>query len=60
MKFNAKTRKAIYAASAPITAILVVVGVEQNAAAVYVGGAIACLNIVMAFLNVPDSEDDNG
>ena len=50
---NAKVRKAIYAISVPLLAVLVVLGVEQSAAAAYVAFGIAAANIIMAFLNVP-------
>lgn len=54
--FNAKVRKAIYALSAVTIPLLVVVGVDQRDAAVYVAAAIAVANVVMAFLNVPGDE----
>lgn len=57
---NARFRKAIYLASVPAIAVLVVLGVEQTAAAAYVGGALALANIVMAALNVPGDDDGDG
>lgn len=55
--FNAKTRKAIYALSAVAIPLLVVLGVPQHDAAVYVAAAIAVANVAMAFLNVPGEEE---
>ena len=54
--FTARVRKSIYALSAVTIPLLVVVGVDQHAAAVYVAAGIAVLNVVMAFLNVPGDE----
>ena len=54
--FTAKVRKSIYALSAVAIPLLVVVGVDSNAAAVYVAAAIGVANVVMAFLNVPGDE----
>ena len=54
--FTAKTRKAIYALSVPLLAVLVVLGIEQTTAAAYVALAVAVANLVMAFLNVPGDE----
>ncbi len=56
--FTAKVRKSIYALSAVIIPLLVVVGVPQHEAAVYVAAAVAVANVVMAFLNVPGDEDE--
>jgi hypothetical protein len=55
---NPKVRKSIYALSAVIIPLLVVVGVPQHEAAVYVAAAVAVANVVMAFLNVPGDEDE--
>jgi len=54
--FTAKVRKAIYALSIPLLAVLVVLGVEQTAAAAYVALGVALANIVMALLNVPGDD----
>ena len=54
--FTAKVRKAIYAISIPLLAVLVVLGVEQTAAAAYIALGVAAANLVMAFLNVPGDE----
>jgi len=56
MLSNPKVRKAIYALSVPLLAVLVVLGVEQSAAAAYVALGVAIANIVMALLNVPGDE----
>jgi hypothetical protein len=53
---TAKVRKSIYALSAVAIPLLVVVGVDQHDAAVYVAAAIGVANVVMAFLNVPGDE----
>ena len=53
---TAKVRKAIYALSIPLLAVLVVLGVEQSAAAAYVALGLAVANLVMAFLNVPGDD----
>ena len=53
---NPKLRKAIYALSIPLLAVLVILGVEQSAAAAYVALGVALANIVMAFLNVPGDD----
>ena len=53
---SAKIRKAIYALSVPLLAVLVVFGVEQTAAAAYVALGLAVANLVMAFLNVPGDD----
>ena len=55
--FTAKVRKAIYALSAPIIAVLIVVGVEADSAAAFVAAGLAVANLVMAFLNVPGDDD---
>ena len=54
--FTAKVRKAIYALSIPLLAVLVVLGVEQTAAAAYVALGVALANIVMALMNVPGDD----
>jgi hypothetical protein len=54
---TAKVRKAIYALSAVLIPLLVVLGVEQAAAAVWVATGVAVANLVMAFLNVPGDEE---
>lgn len=53
---TAKVRKSIYALSAVLIPALVVIGVDANAAAVYVAAALGVANVVMAFLNVPGDE----
>jgi hypothetical protein len=53
---TAKVRKAIYALSAVLIPLLVVIGVDANDAAVYVAAALGVANVVMAFCNVPDGE----
>lgn len=55
--FTAKVRKAIYALSAVVVPLLIIVGVEATAAAAYVAVAVAVANLGMAFLNVPDDEE---
>ena len=55
--FTAKVRKAIYALSAVLVPLLIVLGIESNAAATYVAVGVAVANLVMAFLNVPDDAD---
>ena len=54
--FTAKVRKAIYALSAVVIPLLVVLGVDANDAAVYVAAAVAVANVIMAFLNVADDD----
>ncbi len=54
--FTAKVRKSIYALSVVLIPLLVVLGVETNAAATYVAVGVAVANLVMAFLNVPGDE----
>lgn len=53
---TAKVRKAIYALSAVLIPLLIVLGIEANAAATYVAVGVAVANLAMAFLNVPDEE----
>lgn len=53
---TAKVRKSIYALSAVVIPLLVVVGVEASDAAVYVAAVVGVANVVMAFLNVPGDE----
>ena len=53
-------RKAVYLASTPISAALIVAGVRTEAALAYVGAGLAVANIVMAYLNVPGDEDGDG
>ena len=60
MPVSAKVRRAIYLASAPIVALLVILGVESSQAAVYVAAALAVGNIIMAALNVPGDDDGDG
>jgi len=55
---TAKVRKSIYALSAVLIPLLIVLGVEADSAAVYVAAAVAVVNVVMAFLNVPGEPDD--
>jgi hypothetical protein len=55
--FTAKVRKSIYALSAVLIPLLIVLGIEANAAATYVAVAVAVANLVMAFLNVPGDEE---
>ena len=57
MKLTAKVRKAIYAFSAVLIPLLIVIGMEAQAAAAWVAAGLGVANVVMAFLNVP--EDDN-
>jgi hypothetical protein len=54
--FNARTRKAIYALSAVLIPLLIVLGVEQQAAAAWVAAAVAVANLAMAIMNVPGDE----
>ena len=54
--FTSRVRKSIYALSAVLIPLLVVLGVDANSAAVYVAAAVAVANVVMAFLNVADDE----
>lgn len=56
--FTAKVRKAIYALSAVLVPLLIVLGIESNAAATYVAVGVAVANLAMAFLNVPDDNTD--
>ena len=53
---TAKVRKAIYALSAVLIPLLIVLGVEANAAATWAAAGVAVANVVMAFLNVPGDE----
>lgn len=53
---NARTRKAIYALSAVVIPLLIVVGVDQHDAAVYVAAAVGVANVALAFFNVPGDE----
>ncbi len=53
---NARVRKSIYALSAVLIPLLVVLGIEANAAATYVAVGVAVANLIMAFLNVPEDE----
>lgn len=55
---TAKVRKAIYALSAVLIPLLVVIGMEAQAAAVWVAAGLGVANVVMAFLNVPEDDDD--
>jgi hypothetical protein len=50
---SAKVRKAIYALSAVLIPLLIVLGVEANAAAVWVAAGVAVANLLMAIANVP-------
>ena len=56
--FSAKVRKAIYALSAVLIPLLVVLGVEQTAAAVYVAAGVAVANLLMAIANVPGDPEE--
>lgn len=58
--FTAKVRKSIYALSAVLIPLLIVLGVEANAAAAWVAAGLAVANVVMAFANVPGDEDGDG
>ena len=58
--FTAKVRKSIYALSAVLIPLLIVLGVEANAAAAWVAAAVAVANVVMAFLNVPGDDEPGG
>ena len=53
-----KVRKSIYALSAVLIPLLIVLGVEQSAAAAWVAAGVAVANVVMAFLNVPGEDPD--
>ena len=53
---TAKVRKAIYALSAVLIPLLVVIGMEAQAAAVWIAAGLGVANVVMAFLNVPEDE----
>jgi C4-dicarboxylate transporter len=55
--FTAKVRKAIYALSAVLIPLLIVLGVEEQAAAAWVAAGVAVANLAMAFLNVPGDAD---
>lgn len=50
-------RKRIYALSAAITPLLIIWGVNEQAAAAYVAAGVAVANLAMAFLNVPGDDD---
>jgi hypothetical protein len=54
---TAKVRKAIYALSAVLIPLLIVIGMEAQAAAAWVAAALGVANVVMAFLNVPGEPD---
>jgi hypothetical protein len=56
--FTAKVRKAIYALSAVLVPLLIVLGIESTSAATFVAVGVAVANLVMAFLNVPDDPAD--
>lgn len=56
--FTAKVRKAIYALSAVLIPLLIVLGVEQQVAAAWVAAGVAVANLAMAFLNVPGDADE--
>ena len=51
-----KFRKAVYGLSTALIPLLIVLGVEQSAAAAWVAAGVAVANLVMAFLNVPGDE----
>lgn len=51
--FTPKVRKAVYALSAALVPLLIVLGVEANAAAAWIAAGVAVANLAMAFLNVP-------
>lgn len=56
---NPKVRRRIYELSAVATPLLVIWGVNQEAAAAYVAAGLAVANLVMAALNVPgDTEEE--
>ena len=54
---NPSVRKRIYALSAAVTPLLIIWGVNADAAAAYVAAGVAVANLVMAFLNVPGDDD---
>ena len=56
--FTAKVRKSIYALSAVLIPLLIVLGVEQAAAAAYVAAGVGVANVLMAFANVPGDSDE--
>jgi hypothetical protein len=51
-------RKAIYAVSVAAVPLLIVLGVEANAAAAYVAAGLAVANLALAFANVPNDPDE--
>ncbi len=51
-----KFRKAVYGLSTALIPLLIVLGVEQQAAAAWVAAGLAAINTVLAFMNVPDDE----
>lgn len=53
---SARVRKSIYALSIPVLAVLVLLGIEQTAAAAYVALGVAVANLLMAIANVPGDE----
>lgn len=55
--FSAKVRKAIYALSAVAIPLLIVLGVDQVAAAAWVAAGVAVANLLMAIYNVPGDEE---
>lgn len=54
---SAKFRKAIYGLSAVLIPLLIVLGVEQAAAAAGVAAFVAVANLIMAWYNVPGDEE---
>lgn len=59
MLTNPVVRKRIYALSAVITPLLIIWGVNSEAAAAYVAAGLGVANLVMAFLNVPGDPEES-
>ena len=53
-----KFRKAVYGLSTAIVPLLIVLGVEANAAAAWAAAGLAAVNTVLAYMNVPQDEAD--
>ncbi len=56
MTRNPLVRKRIYALSAALTPILVILGVQTDHAVAYMGAVLAVANLIMAILNVPGDD----
>lgn len=52
--FSPKVRKAIYGVSTAAVPLLIVLGVEEHAAAAWAAALLAVGNLVLAFANVPE------